>query len=115
MQRKQCRNFKVTEANRRRGSGAREKVCLRRINLECNTFAHGSNARNLPVLLSLSQITKMLCPYYCLYSLFNKIRDKGRTVSSWKQGEVGERGEEVGGRGRVCGERGRNDPNIVCT
>uniref|UniRef100_A0A8C0WMJ3 Phosphorylase b kinase regulatory subunit n=1 Tax=Castor canadensis TaxID=51338 RepID=A0A8C0WMJ3_CASCN len=29
--------------------------------------------------------TKMLCPSYCLYSLFNKIRDKGKTVSAWKQ------------------------------
>uniref|UniRef100_A0A8C0WJ40 Phosphorylase b kinase regulatory subunit n=1 Tax=Castor canadensis TaxID=51338 RepID=A0A8C0WJ40_CASCN len=28
--------------------------------------------------------TKMLCPSYCLYSLFNKIRDKGKTVSAWK-------------------------------
>jgi hypothetical protein len=47
----------------------------------------------------------MLCPsYYCLYSLFNKIRDKGRTVSAWKRGGKGEREE-----------RGRNDPNIVCT
>jgi hypothetical protein len=34
----------------------------------------------------------MLCPsYYCLYSFFNKIRDKGRTVSAWKQGGGGER------------------------
>jgi hypothetical protein len=29
----------------------------------------------------------MLCPsYYCLYSLFNKIRDKGRTVSPGSEG-----------------------------
>jgi molybdate-binding protein len=41
------RNFKVTEVNRRRGSGTREKV--RRISLECNIFAHGTSARNLPV------------------------------------------------------------------
>jgi hypothetical protein len=27
----------------------REKVSLRRINLGCNTYVHGSNARNLPV------------------------------------------------------------------
>jgi hypothetical protein len=34
----------------------------------------------------------MLCPtYYCLYSLFNKIRDKGRTVSAWKGGGGGDR------------------------
>jgi hypothetical protein len=70
---------------KRRGSGNREKISLRRINLECNTYVHGSNARNLPVQLSLSQLAKMLCPsYYCLYSVFKKIRDKGRTVSAWK-------------------------------
>jgi hypothetical protein len=28
-----------------------------------------------------------------LYSLFNKIRDKGRTVSAWKAREGGEEGE----------------------
>jgi hypothetical protein len=71
---------------------------LRKINLECNTFVHGSNARNLSALLSISQLAKMLCPsYYCLYCLFNKIRDKGRTVSAWKQGG---RGDEEGVRGR---------------
>jgi hypothetical protein len=55
----------------------------------------------------------MLCPsYYCLYSLFNKIRDKGKTVSAWKQGgRGGGKGEKRGGR--EVGER--NDPNIVCT
>jgi hypothetical protein len=47
----------------------------------------------------LSQLAKMLCPsYYCLYSLFSKIRDKGRTVSAWKRGDGGER-ERAGGRG----------------
>jgi hypothetical protein len=92
----------VTEVNRRRGSGTTEKVSSGRNNLECNTFVHGSNARNLSVQLSLSQLAKMLyLPCYCLYSLFNKIRDKGRTVSAWKQG------------GRGIG--GRNDTNIVCT
>jgi hypothetical protein len=36
----------------------------------------------------------MLClSYYCLYSLFNKIRDKGRTDSAWKRGG----GQGVGG------------------
>jgi hypothetical protein len=30
-------------------TGTREKVSLRRINLECNTYVHESNARNLPV------------------------------------------------------------------
>jgi hypothetical protein len=74
----------VTEANRRRGPGTREKVSSRRINLECNTYAHGSYARNLPVQLSLSQLAKTLGSSYCLYFLFNKIRDKGKMVSAWK-------------------------------
>jgi hypothetical protein len=60
-------------------------------------------------------LAKTLCPsYYCLYSLFNKIRDKSKTVSAWKRGGRG--GEERGGwkeRGQGVGER--NDPNIVCT
>jgi hypothetical protein len=89
----------MIEVNRRRGSETREKVSLRRINLECNTFVHRSNARNLPVYLSLSQLAKTLClSYYCLYSLFNKIRDNGRTVSAWKRGGEGEK-EGMGGRG----------------
>jgi hypothetical protein len=33
--------------------------------------------------LSLSQPAKTLVPsYYCLYSLYNKIRDKGKIVSA---------------------------------
>jgi hypothetical protein len=55
--------------------------------------------RNLPIQLSLPQLTKPPGPpYYCLYSLFNKIRDKGKTVSAWKRG--------VGVRGRGQGEGG---------
>jgi hypothetical protein len=99
----------------RRGSGTKEKVSFRRINLECNTYVHESNARNLPVQLSLSQLAKTLCPsYYCLYSVFNKIRDKGRTVSAWKLGGSGGEGVGVGKR-RGGGAGGRNDPNTVCT
>jgi hypothetical protein len=50
----------------------------------------------------------MLCfSYYCLYSLFSIIRDRGRTVSAWKEGGRGER------RGREV--RGRNGPNNVWT
>jgi hypothetical protein len=31
------------------------------------------------------ELILMLCPsYYCSYSLFNKIREQGRTVSAWK-------------------------------
>jgi hypothetical protein len=59
--------------------GTREKVSLRRINLECNTYVQKSNVSQLPV----SQLAKTLVPfYYCLYSLFNKIRDKGKIVSA---------------------------------
>jgi hypothetical protein len=84
VQRNQCRNFKVTEANRRRGPRTREKVSLGRINLECNTSLQESNESKLPVYLSLSQLAKTLGPsYYCLYCLFNKIRDKGKIVSAW--------------------------------
>jgi hypothetical protein len=43
------KNDIMTEANRRKGPGTREKVSSRRINLECNTYVHGSNVRNLPV------------------------------------------------------------------
>jgi hypothetical protein len=42
-------NIFVTEANRRRESGTREKVSSRRINLEGNTHAQESNASQLPV------------------------------------------------------------------
>jgi hypothetical protein len=41
--------LKVTEANRRREPGTREKVNLRRINLEGNTHAQESNVSQLPV------------------------------------------------------------------
>jgi hypothetical protein len=62
----------------------REKVSSRRINLECNTYIQESNASKLSVRLSLPQLAKTLGPsYYCLYSLFNKIRDKGKIVSAW--------------------------------
>jgi hypothetical protein len=85
-------NFKVTEANRRMGPGTREKVSSRRINLECNTYVHESNAKNLPVKLYLFKLAKTLGPsYYCLHSVFNKIRDKGKIVSAWKQGGGGEK------------------------
>jgi hypothetical protein len=74
---------KATESNRRRGPGTREKVRSKRINLEGNTHAQEINESQLPVQLSLSQLAKTLVPsYYCLHSLFNKIRDKGKTVSA---------------------------------
>jgi uncharacterized protein YbaR (Trm112 family) len=50
----QCRETKVdtlkaTEANRKRGSGTREKVRSKRINLEGNTLAQEINVSQLPV------------------------------------------------------------------
>jgi hypothetical protein len=59
-------------------------------------------------MLGISQLAKMLClSYYCLYLLYNKIRDKSRTGSAWKQGGV-----EGRGRGQGIGER--NGPNNAC-
>jgi hypothetical protein len=48
---------------------------------------NGSSARNLSVLLFLSQSSKMLCLcYYLLCFLFNKIGEQeGRTGSAWMQ------------------------------
>jgi hypothetical protein len=72
----------VTEA-KRKTPGTREKVSLRRINLEGSTHVQESNAGQFPVYLVLSQLAKSLGPfYYRLYSLFNKIRDKGKIVSA---------------------------------
>jgi hypothetical protein len=41
--------LKAVEANRRRGPGTREKVRLKRINLEGNTHAQEINVSQLPV------------------------------------------------------------------
>jgi hypothetical protein len=49
LQRNLHRNFKATEVSMGRGSGTSEKVSLKWVNLGCNTFVHGSNARNLSV------------------------------------------------------------------
>jgi hypothetical protein len=40
--------FKATEANRRRRLGTREKVSLRKINLEGNTHVQEINVNQLP-------------------------------------------------------------------
>jgi hypothetical protein len=68
----------VTEANRRREPRPREKVSSRKINLEGNTHAQESNASQLPVWLSLSQLAKTLGPshYYTLSSTKLGIREK---------------------------------------
>jgi hypothetical protein len=57
----------------------------------------------------------MLCPsYYCLYSLVNKIKDKGKNSFCLEARGWGEEGRGKGkGKGWRDGER--NDPNIVCT
>jgi hypothetical protein len=67
-------------------------------------------------LLSLSQPAKTLVPsHYCLYSLYNKIRKKGKIVSAGYLGSGGEReGAEWVVREGV-GEGERNDPSLVCT
>jgi hypothetical protein len=46
----------------------------------------------------LSQLAKTLGPsYYCLYSLYNKIRDKSKIVSArYRGGGVGSKGGEGG-------------------
>jgi hypothetical protein len=50
----------------------------------------------------------MLCPsYYGLYSLFNKISDKGRQFLSGREGVWMVR--------EGVGAWGRNDPSLVCT
>jgi hypothetical protein len=41
--------LKATEANRKRGTGTREKVRSRRINLQVNTHAQEINVSQLPV------------------------------------------------------------------
>jgi hypothetical protein len=57
------------------------------------------------------KVVKPLClSYYCLWLLFNKIGEEGRTASAWKQGRWDGEG---GCRGRVGGKGGRNGPNNV--
>jgi hypothetical protein len=64
---------------------------------------HGSNARNLSVYLSLSQLAKMLClSYYCLCLLFNKKRAEQVLPGS----------KEGGGRGRERGTEGERTQTI---
>jgi hypothetical protein len=50
----QCRETNADtlkqQRHRRREPGTREKVSLRRINLECNTYVQESNASQLPAI-----------------------------------------------------------------
>jgi hypothetical protein len=51
------------------------------------------------------KLAKMLyLSYYCLYLLFNKIGEEGRTGSAWKQGRCGvrEKAGEQGGEMAQC-------------
>jgi hypothetical protein len=74
--------------------------------LSCNTLVYRSNARNLSVQLSLSQLAETLSlSYYGLCLLINKIVEKGRTGSAWK-GRGGREREGVWGRERRWGEEG---------
>jgi hypothetical protein len=66
----------------------------------CNTFVHGSNARNLSVSLSLSQLAKTLCLSYYVYVFSStKLEIRAEQVLPGSEGGMG----------------GRNDPNNVCT
>jgi hypothetical protein len=70
-----------------------------------NTFVHGSNATNLSVELSLTQLTKKLCLSYYAYVFSSpKLEIRAEQVLPGSEG-----GEGVGGNQR------RNDPNNVCT
>jgi hypothetical protein len=49
---------------------------------EGNTCS-GKQCKSTPCIAILISLAKTLVPsYYCLYSLFNKIRDKGKIVSA---------------------------------
>jgi hypothetical protein len=58
----------------------------------------------LAILISTSK--KLVPFYYCLYSLFNKIRDKGKIASAGYWGGGEREGVELGGKG---GGRGRGE------
>jgi hypothetical protein len=59
-----------------------------------------------PCIAIFISTSKNLGPsYYCLYSLFNKIRDKGKIISAWYRGGKGGRGSRgKGGSGGKWGE-----------
>jgi hypothetical protein len=53
---------------------------------------HESNARNIPVKLSLTQLTKMLCPpYYASVFSSTKLEIRAEQVLSGRQQGGGER------------------------
>jgi hypothetical protein len=73
----------------------------------CNTCVHESNARNISVQLSFTQLAKMFCLPYAYVFSSTKLERRAEQVLPKKEGG---RGEEWG-RGKVR----RNDPNNVCT
>jgi hypothetical protein len=80
----------------------------------CNTRVHGSNARNISVQLSLTQLAKTLClPYYAYVFSSTKLVIKAEQDLPGTEGEREGGGEEGRGWGRGAGER--NDPNNVFT
>jgi hypothetical protein len=82
----------VTEANRRRGPGTREKVSSR-INLEGNTHAQEINASQLYPYLN--QQKPLVLPIIA-YTLSNKVRDEGKSFCLVVRGCRG-RGRGKGG------------------
>jgi hypothetical protein len=72
----------------------REKVSSRRINLECNTYVHESNARNLPYL-NYQKPFVLLIIVYTLFSTKLEIRAKEFLPGS--KG-VGSETEDAGGK-----------------
>jgi hypothetical protein len=66
---------------------------LRRINLESNTYVHGSKTRNLPIKLSLPQLAKPLVlpiNVYTLSSIKLEIRQNSFCLEArgWGEREV---------------------------
>jgi hypothetical protein len=68
----------------------------------------------MPCIAILISTSKNPVPsYYCLYSLYNKIRNKGKIVSAgywWGEREGAEWVVREG-----VGAVGRNEPSLVCT
>jgi hypothetical protein len=71
----------------------------------------GISLYSYPNSTSKTTLSSLLC--LCLF--FNKIKDKGRTGSAWKQWEERGDGEGGGGRGWEREAEGRDDSNNVCT
>jgi hypothetical protein len=62
----------------------------------CNTWVHESNSRNLSVLLSLTQLAKMLCLFYYAYVL-SSTKSVIRAEQDLPETEEGRGGMDGGG------------------